>query len=292
MILIKDIKNNIKSVFQMTDKIKWIEIDKIYIDPEFEKIFIQKETEIKNISENMNVNNFDPAHPIILALCKEHPELNNIIADGHTRYKAAHRAGLTKVAIIYKEFSDREELLRFVYEQQLLRRNLTENEVFNAWSALNRLTDENGRKAKSDSAIAEELQVSRRTVAKMKEVEKKASPEVLEGIKSGEITVNKAYTLIKQEEAKSVDVTEPVVKPEDKNQDVISKYKSIKAKNSDYIEAYTDGCIYALETLRYGKSPFDLQTEILELKEGIKSVESLQDSLTALKECYEYKQTV
>lgn len=283
-----DFINNIKSVFQTTAKIKWIDINKILIDPEFEKIFIQKETEIQNISDNMKENGFDPAHPIILALSKEHPELNNIIADGHTRYKAALRAGLTKVAVIYKYFENREELLKFVYEQQLLRRNLTEQEIFNSWQAMNKLTNENGKKAKSDSEIAEELHVSRRTVAKMKEVEKKATPEVLEGIKSGEITVNKAYTQIKKAETSEA-------KPEANETPIVDKVttkSNEEPKHSkDYMDGYTAGWMYVYESLRCGKLPKELQSELAELKSGSISVESLQESLLALKELHEQKQT-
>lgn len=294
MEFINDIKNNIKSVLQSTDKIKWMDIEKIIIDPEMEGIFVQKETEIQNIANNMIENqknhksSFDPAHPIILAYSKEHPELNNINADGHTRYKAALRVGLTKVAIIYKEFADRAELLKFVYEQQLLRRNLSENEIFNAWAALNRLTNENGKKAKSDTEIAEELQISRRQVCKMKEVEKKATPEVLESIKSGELTVNKAYTQIKQEEAKSDDTAAPLEESNNKSKDVTSK--SSKTANTDYLKGYSEGWMYVFESMRCGKSFKDLQSELIELKAGTKSVESLQNTLLALKESYEQKQ--
>lgn len=284
-----DFINNIKSVFQTTDKIKWMDINKIIIDSEFESIFIQKENEIANICENMKEKGFDPAHPIILAYSKDHPELNNINADGHTRYKAAIRAGLTKVAIIYKEFANREELLKFVYEQQLLRRNLSENEIFNAWAALNRLTNENGKKAKSDTEIADELKISRRQVAKMKEVEKKATPEVLESIKSGELTVNKAYTQIKQEEAKTEDSVPSVAKSVEKYKDV-PKSKTTKSTNTEYLKAYTEGWMYVFESLRCGKSPKELQTELAELKAGTKSVESLQETLFTLKESYEQKQ--
>lgn len=288
MEFINDIKNNIKSVLQPTDKIKWADINKIKIDSELEGIFVQKETEIQNIADNMRKKGFDPAHPIILAYCKEHPELNDINADGHTRYKAAIRAGLAKVAVIYKEFADREELLKFVYEQQLLRRNLSENEIFNAWAALNRLTNENGKKAKSDTEIAEELKISRRQVAKMKEVEKKATPAVLESIKSGELTVNKAYTQIKQEEAKTEESSTPVIESNDKNKDVP---KTTKSTNTEYLKAYTEGWMYVFESLRLGKSPKELQAELAELKAGTKSVESLQESLAALKESHEQKTT-
>lgn len=282
-----DFINNIKSVFQTTDKIKWMDINKIIIDSEFESIFIQKENEIANICENMKEKGFDPAHPIILAYSKDYPELNNINADGHTRYKAAIRAGLTKVAIIYKEFANREELLKFVYEQQLLRRNLSENEIFNAWAALNRLTNENGKKAKSDTEIAEELKISRRQVAKMKEVEKKATSEVLESIKSGELTVNKAYRQIKQEETKTEVPTAPISDSVEKPAKVVSKPKTT---NPEYLKAYTEGWRYVFESLRCGKSPKELQVELAELKVGSKSVESLQQSLLSLKESYEQKQ--
>lgn len=284
-----DFINNIKSILQPTDKIKWMDINKIIIDPEFEGIFIQKENEIANICENMQDKGFDPAHPIILAHSKEHPELNDINADGHTRYKAARRVGLTKVAIIYKEFANREELLKFVYEQQLLRRNLSENEIFNAWAALNRLTNANGKKAKSDTEIAEGLQISRRQVAKMKEVEKKATPEVLESIKSGELTVNKAYTQIKQEESKTDESSTPAIEAREKNKDV-PKSESTKFTNTDYLKGYAEGWMYVFESLRCGKSPKELQAELAELKAGSKSVELLQKSLLALKESYEQKQ--
>lgn len=271
------------------NKIIWMSLDKIIIDPEIENIFIQKEIEIQNISANMKENGFDPAHPIVLAHSKDRPELNNINADGHTRYKAAKRAGLTKVAIIYKEFANREELLKFVYEQQLLRRNLSENEIFNAWTALNRLTNENGKKAKSDSEIADELKISRCQVAKMKEVEKKAPSEVLESIKSGELTVNKAYTQIKQEELKTEPTVPSVAKPVEKIKDT-SKSKPEKSTNAEYLKAYVEGWVYVFESLRLGKSPKELQSELAELKAGSKSVESLQESLIALRESHEQKQ--
>lgn len=279
-----DLINNIKSVFQTTDKIKWIDISKIFIDPEFEKIFIQKETEIQNISDNMKENGFDPAHPIILAYSKEYPELNNITADGHTRYKAANRAGLTKVAIIYKEFANREQLLKFVYEQQLLRRNLTEQEIFNAWQAMNKLTNENGKKAKTDSEIAEELQISRRQVSKMKEVEKKATPEVLDGIKSGEITVNKVYTDIKLQE-KNTKKTEPPESEEDG--EILFPEEFAKGWSA----GFSFGWEYVYESLHYGKTVDELYAEFTDMKAGKISVESLQETLAALKEFYEQKQT-
>ena len=282
-----DFINNIKSVFQTTDKIKWMDINKIIIDPEFEGIFIQKESEISNICENMKEKKFDPAHPIILAYSKEHPELNNINADGHTRYKAAIRAGLTKVAIIYKEFVNREELLKFIYEQQLLRRNLSESEVFKSWEALNRLTNKDGKKAKSDNEIAEELKISRRQVAKMKEVSRKAPPKVVEQVKSGELTVNKAYTQIKQENAKTEKPAAPIVESTEKS---IKPVHKDNIPNEEYRKGYADGLRFVFESLRCGKSLKELLTEFAELQAGTRSIDSLLESLLVLKACHEQKQ--
>lgn len=288
--------NSIGSLFRSENKIRWINIDEINIDSEIEGIFLQKQTEIENIAKNMienqknNKSAFDPAHPLILAYNKEHPEINNILADGHTRYKAAKKIGLERVAIIYKEFT-REELLMFVYSQQLLRRNLTEVELYNAWSVLNRLRDEKGKKAKSDSVIAQELHVSRRTVAKMKKVEQEATPEILNSIKSGELSLNKAYNKITNEESKIEKATKSVCKSNKETKDVDLKLGQKRIHNTEYLKGYEDGWIYVYESLQYGKLPKELQIEFSELKAGTKSIELLQKSLYILKKLYEQKQT-
>jgi hypothetical protein len=51
-------------------------------------------------------------------------------------------------------------------------------------------------------AIAEKAKVSHDTIAKVKHIEQKATPEVKEKLKKGEITINKAFTDIKKEERK------------------------------------------------------------------------------------------
>lgn len=272
--------NNIKTVFQTTDKIIWIDISKIIIDPEFENIFIQKENEIANISENMKENGFDPAHPIILATSKEHPELNNINADGHTRYKAAMRAGFSKVAIIYKEFTDRESLLKFVYEQQLLRRNLSESEIFKSWEALNRLTNKDGKKAKSDTKIAEELKISRRQVAKMKEIVKKAPSEVVEQVKTGEVTLNKAYTKLKQNDDKA-----------DRIDNQLSKKKNSSNEEEKYLQGFKDGYKYVLELIKIGKPIQELEVIFNDLKKGKVTTKEILKKLLVFKESNEQKKT-
>lgn len=175
-----------------TDKIRWIPIEKISIDPEIKDIFNQNETEIHNISEDMKVNGYNTGNPTTVSQ-------DNVLVEGHTRYLAALRAGIKKIAVVYKHFNSKQEMLEYAYKQQLHRRNLSEQDIFNAYLKLRELTNEDGKKAKTDVQIAEELHVSPRQIAKMKEVERKASSELMTAFNEGAISLNQAYNQMKEE---------------------------------------------------------------------------------------------
>lgn len=175
-----------------TDKIKWIAIDKITINPKIKSIFDQGETEITNICEDMKLNGYNAGTPATVSQ-------DGVLVEGHTRYLAAQRAGLKKIAVVYKHFKSEEEMIEYAYNQQLHRRNLSEQKIFNAYKQLRELTNADGKKAKTDVQIAEELNISPRQIAKMKEVERKASPEVMEAFTEGTISLNQAYNQMKEE---------------------------------------------------------------------------------------------
>lgn len=212
MNLLNNISKAISAANQ--DKIKWIVIEKITIDSDIKAIFEQNETEIQNICEDMKANGYNAGNPATVSQ-------DNVLVEGHTRYIAAARAGLKKIAVVYKHFDSKQEMLEYAYKQQLHRRNLSEQDIFNAYKKLRELTDAEGKKAKTDVEIAEELHVSPRQIAKMKEVEKKASPEVLEAFSNGELSLNKAYNQMKEElkpDEEKVEVHEEVVKSEKTDQ--------------------------------------------------------------------------
>ena len=175
-----------------TDKIKWIAIDKITINPKIKAIFAQNETEISNICEDMKINGYNAGNPATVSQ-------DGVLVEGHTRYLAALRAGLKKIAVVYKQFESEQEMIEYAYKQQLHRRNLSEQDIFNAYKKLRELTNEEGKKAKTDVQIAEELNISPRQIAKMKEVERKASPKVMEAFSEGTISLNQAYNQMKEE---------------------------------------------------------------------------------------------
>ncbi|MCR4579452.1 MAG: ParB N-terminal domain-containing protein, partial [Treponema sp.] len=141
--------------FINTDKIRWISIGKITVDPEIKAIFNQNETEILNISEDMKVNGYNAGNPATVSQ-------DNVLVEGHTRFIAAQRAGLKKIAVVTKHFNSKQEMLEYAYKQQLHRRNLSEQDIFNAYKKLRELTNPDGKKAKTDVEIAEELHVSPR----------------------------------------------------------------------------------------------------------------------------------
>lgn len=250
MKLLKNIKSKIQNIITITasDKVHWVDIDKIKIDPELKGIFVQRESEIQNISESIRTRGFDPAHPLILSE-------DYYCVDGNTRYISARRCGLRKVAVVFRRFDNRQQMLEAAYQAQLCRRNLSEIEIYNAWSALTKITDSNGKKAKSDQAIADELSISRRQVAKFKEVEKKADLETLNSFKSGEITLNAAYTKIKADKVKEVSK---------ENVTTVEKTSASTSKSpkSTYQDGYSAGIRYALDSLANGKTPDDLRSEL------------------------------
>ena len=232
------IQNTVESISK--NKVTWIDINKIKILPELKAIFEQQEKDIQKIYEDMDIHGFDPAHPIILSQ-------DNVIIDGHTREICAERLGLTKVPVIYKQFNSREEMLEFAYSQQLRRRNLNEGEIYNAYVALSKITDPNGKKLHSDEAIADQLGISRRQVSKYKEVEKKSDPETLESFKAGEITLNAAYQKMKTKESEGKIIqTDPSSKPVKKT----------------YKDGYSEGIKYAIHELANGKTAEELLAEL------------------------------
>lgn len=282
---------NIKSTFQNNGKIKWVSIDKIVIDPELKGIFKQDENEIIHIAEDMKLHGYNPSNPITLSE-------DYINVDGNTRYLAAKRAGLTKVAVVFKHFDSRKEMLDYAYRQQLHRRNLSDKDIFEAYIRLRSLNGSDGKKAKTDSQIAEELQTSLRQVSKMKEVEKKASSEIIEDLKEGKISLNKAYVQMKQEE-KTSDTEEPEVaiesveeiSSENTNQKSKAKKPLVKKTNKEFSKGFISGWSYVLDSLKYGKNTDDLISLLSDFTNEKITIEELQKNLMELKEVHEQKQT-
>jgi len=244
MELLNNLKLKMKNMLVVAgaDKVTWIDVNKIKIDPELKNIFIQKESDIQNITADMKINGFNPAHPIIL-------NQDGVCVDGHTRYLSAIRSGIKKVAVIYKHYENRAQMIASAYQQQLNRRNLDENEIYKAYVAMKSVTNEKGNKVRSDQSIADELSVSRRQIAKFKEVERKADAATLESFKAGKLSLNAAYQKMKAKEngCATIHKKKPVTS---------------KSERKTYQSGYSAGIRYAIQQLADGKTTEELLKEL------------------------------
>lgn len=192
----KTVKTNDKD---KNTKIKMVNVEQLKFDREFKAIFQQEIDKVTEIANDIRLNGFDKTRPIVVTEAY-------IIVDGHSRFMAAKKAGLQQVPVIIKKFESRDATIEYEYKMQLNSRRLTDGEYFDAFIKL----DEFGRSdpnatGKSDEAIAKQLNKSVRQVSKMREIAKKATPELLAKIKNNTISLNKAYEVIKEIEAKKND---------------------------------------------------------------------------------------
>lgn len=190
------VKKNIKTNDKDNAKIKMVELSLLHFDRDFKNVFQQENEKVCEIANDMKCNGFDKSRPIIVTEAY-------IIVDGHSRFMAAQKAGLEKVPVIIKKFDSRDETIEYEYKMQLNSRRLTDGEYFAAFLKLDEIRRSTPNvQGNSDEIIGRQLNKSARHICKMREIAKKADNTLLEKIKSGEVSINKAYEIIKATEAK------------------------------------------------------------------------------------------
>ena len=259
------IKNKINNLQKANQK-KTLKIKDIVLLPEFEKMLAMDESVVSAMTESMKVEGFKPGHELHVW---SH-DGKYILIDGHTRRYCAIKAGLISVPCIVHHFETFEEAKKYALREQTDRRNLSDQEIARLYMQIAGEKDADGKKAKSDAEIAAELQVSPRQIAKIKEVERKASPETLEAFKDGKISLNMAYNETKKELSAQ---KEEVASPEKKTETVSSekkeepsckpKIKEQKQKNEEKFsdrsrsleqEGFRTGLLYIKKELALGKT--------------------------------------
>lgn len=263
--LTNTIKNKING-FQKVEQKKTLKIKDIVLLPEFEKMLAMDETVVNAMTESMKAEGFKPGHELHVW---SH-DGKYILIDGHTRRYCAIKAGLISVPCVVHQFETFEEAKQFALREQTDRRNLSDQEIARIYMELAELKGPDGKKAKSDAEIAAELQVSPRQIAKIKEVERKASPETLEAFKDGKISLNMAYNETKKELSAQKEET---VTSEKKSETATSekkeelaptaKIKEQKQKNEEKFsdrsrsleqEGFRTGLLYIKKELGLGKT--------------------------------------
>lgn len=151
---------------------------------------------------------------------------NGIIIDGHNRHEICTRNGIG-FQTVTKEFAERGEVIEWIIRNQFGRRNL---DAYQRTKLALRLEEAIAARAKANHGarrdipqisaesfspietreeIAKLAGVSRDTVDKVKQIEKKATPEIKQSLAKGEISINKAHQTTKS--PKEDEEIEPLV---------------------------------------------------------------------------------
>ncbi len=181
----------------MDDKIAMMDILSIHTASPFKDLFPIRETVLNEIAEDMKVNGFDTALPIVI--WGGHKVT---IVDGHTRYAAAVKIGLGKVPVKIRDFASEDDALNYAIKSQRNRRNLSDAELVNCVRELDRkknagryqkLAPSEADLGKSAFSTAKKLGISRTKVEKIRSINKHGTKETKDAIASGKMTINKAY---------------------------------------------------------------------------------------------------
>ena len=176
-----------------------MEISSINTAPPFRGLFPIEDNILSKIMWDIQKNGFDESKPIVLWGDK------SIVIDGHTRLRAARKAGLYQVPVVRKSFDNEEKALEYAIKCQRNRRNLKDREIVNCVEELDKRRDKIanlkqnnteapcGASGKTAPETAKLLGVNHRKVERIRTVLDKASEDVKEAVKSGKLTINSAY---------------------------------------------------------------------------------------------------
>ena len=163
----------------------------------FKDLFPVKQNDLERVMASMKAKGYDNGHPIILW---EGHDLT--VVDGHTRLAAAQKLLFARIPVILKKFKDEAEALEYAIESQVNRRNLTDAELLNCLTELDKrkktgpaksLASREAKLGKSAEQTAALLGVSRAKVERLRTVSDHASDEIKDAVKDGKLSLNKAY---------------------------------------------------------------------------------------------------
>lgn len=177
---------------------KYIPLSEIKLQKEFQELFPLIQTNIERICKSIKENGFDKSQPLHIW----NNSGKNILIDGHHRRLGAIEAGLFDVPCFIHEFSCIEKALEYALLLQTERRNLNDADLLKALKVVDELKlrgpSMGNEKGKSAEKTAELLGISRSRVEKTRTVDKYATEEMKAKILTNELTMNKAYDMIRQ----------------------------------------------------------------------------------------------
>ena len=174
-------------------------VEKIEEHEDFKRLFRIDDGVLGRITEAMRSRGFDNSQPVhIWHTCGNDGEHWYLI-DGYTRFTACKKAGITRIPVYEHEFGSFAETYKYVLSLQVNRRNLSGDELLKNVAILldsDEVCNYDGDKAEK---IADSLGISKRTAQRAISLRKNGDNELLESVRSGELSVNKAYNRLQKE---------------------------------------------------------------------------------------------
>ncbi len=176
---------------------KLIPVKDIKLQKEFKELFPIVPTNLEKITAHMREEGFDNSKPLHIW----ERDGAYILIDGHHRREAALACNLHEVPCYLHTFDSVDDALEYALLEQTERRNLSDADLIKALKVVDEIKTRgrsNGEKGKSAARSAQLLGISTTRVEKTRMVDKYASDEIKAKIESGELTLNKAYLMVRE----------------------------------------------------------------------------------------------
>ena len=262
-----------EQVFVTPESVSFVDPDEVKTSSPFKDLFLVKTADLENVEEDMKAHGYDSAHPIIIWAGHD-----MTVIDGHTRLAAAKKLMFPRIPAIIKTFKDEAEALEYAIKTQRNRRNLTDAELLNCLTELDKrkktgparsLASRDAKLGKSAEQTAALLGVSQAKVERLRAVNDHASDEVKEAVKDGKLSVNKAYkaTMEARHAAKRENSDPEQIKAD--------RLLALEASYCSALTARTDRELKQYPDIRY------TDDELTDL--AVKIIDKLKDELKRLK---------
>jgi hypothetical protein len=218
----------------LPEGLSFMDPKKFKTHPTFENLLRIEDGLLEKTTEDMRANGFYPSKPVTLAVWEGQDE--PVIVDGHMRRLAAINAGISDVPYVIEEFADEAAVLQYAINCQTKRRVTTDCALYRLCETFDRLMrcggdrksedaksrmqrckldrDRKGEESKElltpvSSFVGRSASAKRtahligchyRKVDKIRRIRRDGWPEIQEAVRNDEMTVNKAYDLIRKAE--------------------------------------------------------------------------------------------
>lgn len=208
-----------------------IDFKKIQIDEELEKLLPPLSKEDYNILEQSLLNNGFKEYfgriKIWFPDGNENFNKNSVgyIVDGHNRYRICKKHNIELPYYCYEVvyFNSKEEVIRWMYENQLARRNLSEMDKYETVEKYSAFLNEMAKKNQSDGGkgLSNLTRINTRkekaklagtsdgNYYKLGQIKKSGNEDVIEQVRHKKISVDRAYQMVKNQKPKEKEPTTP-----------------------------------------------------------------------------------